>query len=92
MSVWNFMSREQQMQVRKLQEQQGINPISKQPNAETRKAALETQLTVHYQPDKDDKIRKVGETPTEIAWGRNRGNHALPARHQVASARSPADS
>ena len=40
-AVWNSMSREQQMPIRKLCEQQGINPATKQTSAETRIAALE---------------------------------------------------
>ena len=47
MTVWILMHREQQMQVRKLYEQQGIKPATKQTSAEARFVALETQLGIN---------------------------------------------
>ena len=41
-AVWSSMSKEQQMQVRKLQEQQGMKPACKQISTETR-IAIEAQ-------------------------------------------------
>ena len=43
-TVWNSMIKEQQMQVRKLCEQQGIKPVTKQTSADARIAALEAKL------------------------------------------------
>ena len=44
------MMKEQQVQVRKLQEQQCIMPIAKQPSTYTRIAALEAWLGIKFQP------------------------------------------
>ena len=66
-AVWNSMSREPQMQVRKLRVHQGIKPTSKQSGSEIRNAALEAQLRVDSQP----------KTFAELAWGENRGNPVI---------------
>ena len=49
------MSREQQMQVRKLCDQKGIKPAMKQTSAEARIAALEAHLGMISQPKGDAK-------------------------------------
>ena len=45
-AVWNSMTEEQQMQVCKLCEQQGIKPAMKQTSADARIAALEVKLGI----------------------------------------------
>ena len=72
--VWNSMLRKQQMQVRKLHEQQGIKPATKHTNAKARIAALEAQLMINSQPKEGDAKQKDGETPREPERGKNRGN------------------
>ena len=67
-AVWSYMTKEQQIQVRKQQEQQGIKPIPKQTSIEARIAALEAQLGVSSQPKEGDFKKKEGETPKEPAW------------------------
>ena len=57
-AVWNSMSKEQQMQMRGLCEQQCIKPVSKHPKIEARIAALEAQLRVHSQPEQGDIVKK----------------------------------
>ena len=49
-AVWNSITKEQQMKVRKLCEQQGIKPAVKMTSADTRIAALEAKLGVSSQP------------------------------------------
>ena len=44
------MTREQQMQVRKLREQKGIKPTAKQTNADAGIAALGAKLGIASQP------------------------------------------
>ena len=68
------MSREQQMQIRKMHEQQDIKLVAKQFCTEARIAALEAQLMIDSQPGEGEIKKKGGETPKELAWGRNRGN------------------
>ena len=48
------MTKEQQMQVCKLHEQQGIKLTMKQTSAEAMIAALEAKLKITSQPKKDD--------------------------------------
>ena len=45
-AVWNSMTREQQMQVRKLHEQQGIKPTTWQTRADARISALEAKFGI----------------------------------------------
>ena len=73
-AVWKSMCREQQMQVRKLQEQQGIKPTYKQPITEAWIAALKNQLEVNSHPEEGDVMKKEGVTPEEPTGERNRGN------------------
>ena len=53
-AVWNSMTKEQQMQVQKLHEQQGIKPTMKQMSTDIKIATLETKLRVSSQPEEDD--------------------------------------
>ena len=62
------MTKEQQMQVCKLCEQQGIKPSPKQTSTDARIAALEAKLRITYQPKEGDVKKKEGETPEEPAW------------------------
>ena len=71
----------------KLQEQHGIKPAIKQPSAEARIAALESQLGISSQLKKCGVKQKEGETSKEPLWGRNRGNpvvthQALGSKHK----------
>ena len=55
------------MQVKKLQEQQGIKLAPKKPSTETRFAILEAQLKVNSQFKEGDVMKKEGETPQNPA-------------------------
>ena len=66
-AVWNFMTKEHQMQVRNLCEQQGIKPTTKQQSTDARVAALEAKLGISSQPKKGDIKKTKGETPKELA-------------------------
>ena len=69
-AVWNSVTNEQQMQVRKLHEQQGIKHAAKQTSADAMIAALLAKLMICSQPKESD-IKKIeGETPQEPARGR----------------------
>ena len=61
-AVWNIMSRERQMQVRKLQEQQGIKSAMRH---------YEAWLGVHSQPKGGDGMKEERETSTNPTWGRS---------------------
>ena len=63
------MTRKQQMQVRKLQEQEGIKPTMRQTSADVRISALEAKLRITSQPEQGDVKKKEGETPKEPKWG-----------------------
>ena len=65
------------MQIRKLQEQQGIKPAAKQTSTATRIAALEAQVGISSQPEEGDVKKKEGETPEEPAWEKKMGNPAV---------------
>ena len=83
-AVWNSISREQQVKVRKLSEQQGIKPTTKQISEEARIAALEARINSHF--NKGD-AKQEEETTKEPAWGRNKGNftvtcQALGGKHK----------
>ena len=80
-AVWNSMSSEQQMQVRKLWEMQGIKgtkPTTMQISAETRIVALEAQLGISSQPSRirerlpksqhGEKQRKCNDNLPGIRW------------------------
>ena len=84
-AVWNSMTREQQMQVRKLCEQQGIKPAVKQTSADARISVLEAKLGITSQPVQGDVNKKEGETPKEQKCGRNRGNSDMT--HQASGAK-----
>ena len=60
------MSREQKMQVRKLQEQQSIQPTSKQLITEVRIAALKAQLRVNSQLKDSDVMERERERLLQI--------------------------
>ena len=49
-AVWNSMTEEQQMQVRKLQKEHGIKPATRLSNTEDRVTALEVKLGVSSLP------------------------------------------
>ena len=53
-AVWNSISREQQMQTRKLHEQQGIKLAEKKNSTVARIVALKAQLRINSQPKKGD--------------------------------------
>ena len=74
---WTFMSREQQMQVRNLQEHQGVKLTFNQPSMEARLTNLEVQLRINFQPEEGDVKDKEGETSKEPVWERNSGNYAV---------------
>ena len=57
-AVWNSMTREQQMQVRKLHEQQGIKPPMQKTGTDTRISALEAKLGIASQPKEGDVKKK----------------------------------
>ena len=60
------MSREQKMQVRKLQEQQSIQPTSKQLIKEVRIAALKAQLRINSQLKDSDVMERERERLLQI--------------------------
>ena len=55
-AVWNSIMKEQEIQVKKLHEQQGIN----QTSAEAKIASLEAQLEISSQPKEGDVKKKDG--------------------------------
>ena len=59
------MSKEQQMQMRKLYKQQGMKAAVKQTSAEARIAALEAQFGIHSQPEEGDIMKKEGKIHKE---------------------------
>ena len=59
------------MQIKKLQEQQGIMSAYKQPSAKAKITAVEAQLRANSQPEEGDVKKKDGKTPGEPMWGRN---------------------
>ena len=67
-AVWNSMTKEQQMQVCKLHEQQSIKPAIKQTSADARIAALEVNHGINYQP-KDGDVKKLGRNFQRINMG-----------------------
>ena len=89
--VLNSMTREQQMQVRKPQEQQGIKPTMRQTSTDARISSLEAKLGITSQPEQGDVKEKEGKTPKEPKWGTG---EILPwlTRHRVQSVKNPADS
>ena len=62
-AVWNPLTKEQQMQIRKLHEQQDIKPAVNQTSADAMVAALEAKLRINSQPKKGDVNKTKGETP-----------------------------
>ena len=88
-AVWNSMTKEQHMQIRKLQEQQGIKPAAKQKGADARIAALEAKLRISSQPEEGDIKKTKGETPKEPAWRRNRGNPMMTCQASGAKCKEP---
>ena len=86
------MTKDQQMQVRKLFKQQDIKPTSKQTSTDARIAALEAQFGLSSQPKEGDVKKKEGETPEEPAWGRNRGNPVVTYQALGSKCKEPDDS
>ena len=82
------MTKEQQMQVRKLHEQQGMKPAVNQSSEGARIAALEAQLGISSQQGGRCQ-EEMWRNHKQPASGGNRGN--LLARHRVANASNPAD-
>ena len=68
-AVWNSMSKEQQMQVRKLREQQGIKPTVRQFMAKARITALRLSLGLILNPRRRILRRKRDLTVTCQALG-----------------------
>ena len=64
-AVWNSMTKEQQVQVHKLHQQQGINSIAKQTSKDAKINALEAKLGINSQPKEGDIKKKGGEAPKE---------------------------
>ena len=85
--VWFTMSREQQIQVKKLWEQQGIKWATKQ-SAEAMNAAHEAHLGINSQPSKCDASHEE-DTPKESPWGRNRGNPMVTCQALCAKCKEP---
>ena len=86
-AVWNSMTRDKQMMVIKLQEQQGIKSATRQTTADARISAFEAKLWLTSQPKQGDIKEKEGETLEEPKWGKNRGNfvvtcQALGSKHK----------
>ena len=61
------MTKEQQMQVRKLHEQQSIKPTTRQTSRDARISALEAQLRISSQPKEGEVKKKEEENPKEAA-------------------------
>ena len=59
-AMWNNMSIEQQVQIRKLHEQQGIKPTYKQQSADARIAASEARPRVNFHTGEKDVIKLDG--------------------------------
>ena len=59
-TVWNSMTKEQQMQVCKLCKQQGIKPTAKQASTDARTAAIEAKLRITSQLKDSDVKKKEG--------------------------------
>ena len=79
------MTKEQQMQVCKLCEQQGIKHAINQTIKDARIAALEVKLGINSQSEEGDVKKNEKKTPNEPSWGRKRGNPAVT--HQVSGAK-----
>ena len=78
------MTKEQQIQIRKLQKEQGIKPTSRPTSTETKVAALEAKLGVSSQPGPDNAEENWGETSKGTMWGgRKRKIMQLLTRHWV---------
>ena len=82
--IW-VMTKDQQMQIHKLHEQEDIKPVIKQNSADAWNAALETKLRICSQPKEGDVKEKEGETPKEPAWRRNRRNPVLTCQASAAN-------
>ena len=76
-AVWNSMTGEQQMQVHKLHEQQGIKSAMKQTSTDARISALEAKLEITFQPKECDVKGKGGQDSKEPNWGKNWENPAV---------------
>ena len=50
-ALQNLMTKEKQIHVRKMQQEQGIKPIFRPASAEARVASLEAKLGINYQPE-----------------------------------------
>ena len=75
-AIWNSMTKEQQIKVRKLHEQQDIKPAMKQTITDAKITALDTQLRISSQPRRVMPRRKRERLPKnqhgggtdEILW------------------------
>ena len=83
------MTREQQMQVRKLCKQQGIKPTTKQTSTNARIVDLEAKLRRASQPKEGDVKKKEGETSKEPQWRRNRKNLVVTCQASGAKCKEP---
>ena len=78
------------MQVRKLNEQEGIMAATKQTNADTRTAALEAKLGVTFSQPEEGNVKKMeGKTPKKPAWRRNRGSPAVTCQASGSKCKDP---
>ena len=76
-AVLNFITKEQQMQVRKLGQEQGIKPAIMGTSAEARVIALEAKFGVSSEPKQVKTEENLGETLNGLVLGRNRRNSAV---------------
>ena len=66
------MTKEQQIQVRKLNKQQCIKPATKQTSANNRIAALKSKLGTSSQPKEGDDTNTVRESQRTSIWKEQR--------------------
>ena len=88
-AVRKSINREQQMQFRKLQEQQGIKPATRQTSADAKNSAREAKIEITSQPKQDDVKEKEGETPKEPKWGKNKRNSSMTCQKLGAKCKEP---
>ena len=83
------MTKEQQVQICKICEQQGIKPAMKQTSTDARIAALEAKLGINSQLKEGNTKKKKGEAPKEPAWRRNRWNPVVTCKAYCAKHKEP---
>ena len=79
------------MQVRTLQEQQGIKPAARQTSTDARISDLEAKLMITSQPEQGNVKEKEGEAPKDPKWGKTGEIPLLLVRYWVQSIRNLAD-